>query len=60
MYQDKSDINQIESFKKKYGTRTLGLLVGSFIKRSPEFDGGVDLAKEIGKMIGDLESALES
>ena len=50
----------IEEFKKEYGTKSLGLLVGLFIKRAPEFHGGEELASEIGKMIGDLESALAS
>ena len=49
----------IEAFKAKYGTRTLGLLIGSFIAQAPKFPGDNHLAQEIGKIMGDLEFALE-
>ena len=48
----------IEEFIKKYGVETFGLLIGKFIKLAPEFEGGGKLAQEIGKISGDLESAL--
>lgn len=50
----------IHEFRQKYGTHTLNLLVGKFIKLSPSFDGDLELAKEIGHVMGDLISALQN
>lgn len=48
----------IERFAKRYGTKGLTLLIGEFIRRAPDFPGGEDLAKQLGTMLADLESAL--
>lgn len=50
----------IAEFKNKYGRRGWKLLIEEFIKRSPAFSGDEELAKSIGEMVADLESALES
>lgn len=49
----------IHEFKKKYGSKELGILVGEFIKQAPEFKGDRELARKIGRVIGDLEFALD-
>ena len=49
----------LTAFKRKYGTRTLGLLVGRFIEAAPAFPQEKVLAEAIGIMIADLEWALE-
>ncbi len=48
----------IQDFKKKYGVKTPGLLVEEFIRKAPDFPGGLELARSLGTMIADLESAL--
>lgn len=48
----------LSDFKKKYGTKTFGLVIGEFIKRAPSFRGDDALAAEIGEMLVDLETAL--
>jgi hypothetical protein len=54
-----ANMTKIEDFKKKYGNRTLGMLVGIFVNKAPPFKGDEKLAKELGMIIADLESALE-
>lgn len=49
----------IHEFKKKYGSKELGILVGEFIKQAPEFQGDRELARKIGRVIGDLEFVLD-
>lgn len=49
----------IQDFKNKYGTMTFGLVIGKFIQNAPEFPGDIELAKELGQISADLESALE-
>jgi len=48
----------IQAFVAKHGTRTLGHLVGEYIKRAGAFPGDLKRAHEIGMVLGDLESAL--
>lgn len=49
----------IEEFVAKYGTEGASLLVEAYVERSPAFAGAADLAKALGAMVGDLQSALE-
>ena len=48
----------IHAFKAKYGVATPGLLIGRFIEAAPSFQQEASLAKAIGEMVADLESAL--
>lgn len=50
----------IQEYQKKYGTETVSLLVGRFILLSPDFVGDRELAREIGRAMGDLEVVLKS
>jgi hypothetical protein len=50
----------IHTYLQKYGYRGLSVAVGEFIRRAPEFRGDQELAKVLGEMIADLESALQS
>jgi hypothetical protein len=47
-----------EDFVRKYGTEGLSWVVAQFIQRAPEFKGDTVLAKTLGEMTADLESAL--
>ena len=51
-------VYNISDFKKKYGTDTLLLLVGKYIRQSGDFPGCNELAFEIGSVLGDLIYAL--
>lgn len=53
-----SSVTNIQEFKKKYGLNSVGLLVASFIRRAPAFEGDEALAKKLGIVVADLESAL--
>lgn len=57
-----STINNLEEFKSKYGETGYSFifLIEEFIKRSPEFKGDTELAKEIGIAIADLQIALSN
>ena len=46
----------IEEYVKRNGTQSLGLFVGEFIRKAPDFDGDQKLAAEIGRMMSDLDS----
>ena len=48
----------IHAFKAKYGITTPGLLIGRYIEAAPSFQQEASLAKAIGEMVADLESAL--
>lgn len=50
----------IDEFVAKYGTETPSLLIERFILLAPEFKGDCELAHEIGKMLGDLQSVLNA
>lgn len=54
-----SAVTSIQEFKTKYGTKGWRLLVEEFINRAPTFRGDTVLAKGIGEMMADLESALK-
>ena len=49
----------IEEFRNKYGSCGLSILMEAFIKDAPPFKNDVLYAEKIGKMLVDLESALE-
>lgn len=60
---DTTPVATIQEFKKKYGTKTPGLLIGKFIKLAPEFppetkEQGRQLVRELGILAADLEVAL--
>ena len=55
---DRTPVANIQEFKKKYGTKTPGLLIGKFVKLAPEFPGDRELARELGVLAADLEVAL--
>jgi len=48
----------IQEFLAKYGTHTPGLMVETFIKQAPPFDGEVKLAMALGELMADLQSTL--
>jgi hypothetical protein len=50
----------IEEFINKYGTETPRLLIGTLIRRAPEFSGDKELADEIGRMMLDLTRVLNA
>lgn len=52
------DMETLNSFRHKYGSEGLSLLVEGFIQRSPPFKGCKELAKAIRKALCDLESVL--
>ena len=54
-----NNVSTIEQFVQVYGTKTLGLLVSKYILWSPEFRGSLELAEELGRVLGQLEAALE-
>lgn len=49
----------IYGFKKEHGSRGLSLLIQEFIRKAPEFEGDMELAKKLGQVMGDLEYALD-
>lgn len=49
----------IYDFKKEHGSRGLSLLIQEFIRKAPEFEGDMELAKKLGRIVGDLEYALD-
>jgi hypothetical protein len=49
----------IQEYLQLHGYRGLSLLVAKFIERAPAFPGDNELAREIGIVIGHLESALK-
>lgn len=53
-------VASIQDFKRKYGTRTLGMLVGKLVLLAPEFPAESVLAKALGEATVDLEAALNS
>lgn len=57
---DRRFVTTIDEFVEKYGTEGASLLVAAFIERAPAFADDVELAKQLGVMIGDLQSALEN
>jgi len=50
----------MKEYLKTYGYHTLSILIAEFIERAPEFTGDKQLAKELGVVSADLESALRS
>lgn len=56
----KDTVFSIADFKKKYGSKTPGLLVGKFISKSPHFEGQEALTFALGTMMADLAFALEN
>lgn len=46
-----------DEFVIKYGTHDFSLPIKEFIRRAPEFPADKELAKIIGELMGDLESA---
>lgn len=59
-YSSASDepVTNVDELLKKYGYKTIPLLVEEFINRAPEFKGDLDLAALLGEAMADLESAL--
>lgn len=55
---EQNEFDEIRLFKKKYGTLTPGLLIGKLVLLAPDFPGDLELARELGRMIADLETAL--
>lgn len=53
-------VTTIEEFKRKWGTKSLGLLISRYIQDAPEFTGDGELAAHIGEAIADLEGALQT
>jgi hypothetical protein len=49
----------IQQFVVEYGFKTPTLLIAMFIARAPRFEGDTELAAQLGRMVADLESALE-
>jgi hypothetical protein len=55
------DVLTISDFQKKYGAKGFAFrhVLEEFIYRSPDFPGAMDMAKALGEMMADLESALQ-
>lgn len=53
-----SPVTNFDEFCKKYGSETVSLLVGRFIRLSPDFEEGADLARKLGEAMADLETAI--
>lgn len=52
-------VSNVKDFLKKWGTSSPSVLVAEFIRLSPDFPRGGELAKVLGELMGDLETALE-
>lgn len=52
-------MDELQVFVAKYGRRGFGLVVREFIARAPTFEGDEELAKHLGKMLGELEDVFD-
>ena len=55
---DETSVDTIEDLLRKYGVKTITLVVETFVRRAPEFEGDGELARRLGVMMADLESGL--
>ena len=55
-----TSVASVQDFKRKYGTRTFGMLVGKLVLLAPEFPAESVLARALGEATADLEAALAS
>ena len=60
-WEEKGNNMSMDDFKAKWGlsAAVFRFQVEQFIRRSPQFDGDIELAKRIGECFADLESALK-
>lgn len=53
-------IASMKEFIEKWGTVGWKIPIKEFIERSPEFRGDVEIAKIIGEVVADLETAIRN